>query len=167
MSEVIAVGGAISAIKAVFELSKDLVGVRDAAVMQSKVIELQTQILAAQSEAMAVQSDHAALLQAVTELRTEIAGLKAWEAEKHRYELIRLPAETFAYRLRAEFCGDEPSHLICAACFQNGVKAILQPFQHVLGRSTSLDCPACATRIYETGVSHPGHLPPIRPSARR
>ena len=162
MSEIAAISGTVGSIKALFDLSKSFVGIRDANIIQGKVVELQSQILAAQSNAMAAQSEQALMLERVDLLKKEVADLKAWDAEKTRYELHKLPAGGLVYRVKEEACGSEPSHCICASCYQKGQKSILQPIHHHIARSTSLDCPNCGTRSYETGVSHPGHTSPVR-----
>ena len=165
MSEIAAISGTIGSIKALFDLSKSIVGIRDVNIIQGKVAELQSQILTAQSDAMAAQREQAAMLERVDLLKKEVAELKAWDAEKARYELHKLPAGGLVYCVKEEARGSEPSHCICASCYQKGQKAILQPIHHHIARSTSLDCPNCGTRSYEIGVSHPGHNPPIRSRA--
>ena len=123
--------------------------------------------MSAQSEAMAAQGEQSTLLQRVAILEKEVADLKAWDAEKQRYELKQLKSLALAYGLKEDAKGSEPSHYICATCYQLGFKSILQPITHYVGRATSLDCAGCGARIYETGTSHPGQTPPIQPTTRR
>ena len=55
-----------------------------------------------------------------------MAQLEAWEAEKKRYRLTDYGGGTFAYELKPETAEGELSHRICAACYQQGHKSILQ-----------------------------------------
>jgi hypothetical protein len=63
------------------DIAKGLKDINDATVRNAAVIELQEKILAAQAE-------QTALVVRVGELEKEVADLKAWDAEKQRYELI-------------------------------------------------------------------------------
>jgi hypothetical protein len=112
----------LSAFKAMFDLAKGLKDINDATIRNTVVIELQEQILTAQ----AAQSD---LIERVRDLEKEVADLKAWEGEKEKYELKPLGHRGgTAYTLRPEKQGTEPPHWICAQCYDDGKRSILQPF---------------------------------------
>jgi uncharacterized coiled-coil DUF342 family protein len=65
----------LGAIKSAFDLAKGLKDIDDAARRNAAVIELQEKILSAQ----AAQS---ALVERIGELEKQVAGFKAWEAQK-------------------------------------------------------------------------------------
>ncbi len=113
------IAGGIASLKAAKDIAESLIGLRDTAKFQAAVVELQSKILSA-------QSDQFALLERVRELEKKMAELEAWEAEKQRYALTDYGAGTFAYALKEEARKGEPPHRICAACYQNGHKSILQ-----------------------------------------
>ena len=145
-----------SAFKAMFDLAKRLKGMNDAAVRNTAVIELQEKILTAQSE-------QSTLIERVGALEKEVADLKAWDAEEQRYELTDFGGETFAYVLKPSMSEGEPSHRICAACYQKRHKSILQ-FRHPT--ATGQDkyaCPACETDFFFGKYSDP---PVIRTRGR-
>ncbi len=135
-------------LKTAGEIAKAMVGLRDAAVVQSKVIELQGVIMSAQSSALTAQSDQFALLERVRELEAQMAELEAWESEKQRYELKDYGGGTFAYELKEPEVSGEPPHRICAACYQKGQKSILQ-FSHIsqANHRHIYDCNVCETRF--------------------
>jgi hypothetical protein len=90
MPDIADFAAAISSLKAAFEIAKTLVNARDAGVVRSKVIELQREILAAQASAVSAQSGQLAMLDRVRDLEKEVADLKAWDAEKEKYQLTEL-----------------------------------------------------------------------------
>jgi hypothetical protein len=125
--------------------------------IQAKVIELQSAILAAQSGALSAQSEQASLLIRVGELEKEIAQVKAWEAEKQKYELKELKPGNFAYTITDSMRGSEPTHHICANCYSNAFKSILQNEMRFPGRCDVWACHSCGSAIYINGHWHPEH----------
>ena len=126
MADTAAIGGIAASLQAASVIVKGLIGIHDTALIQDKVIELQGVILAAQSDALTAQSDQFSLLDRVRQLETQMAELKAWDAEKQKYELTEITTGTFAYALKDAEQTSEPAHWICPNCFQHHQKSILQ-----------------------------------------
>jgi hypothetical protein len=120
-----------------------LIGLKETGAIQTKVVELNGIILSAQSSALAAQSNQFTLLQRVGDLEKEIAGFKAWDTEKQRYELAEVAPSVFTYRLKPEMGQGEPVHQICAACYKHGKPSILQRWDK--GIDWILKCPECKT----------------------
>lgn len=161
------IAAGLTSLKAAFDLAKTLVGVHDQAVVRAKVIELQEQILAAQASAVTAQTDQAGLLKRVGELEKELADLKAWEADKQRYELTEIQQATrkgkvFVYTLKEETHSSEPKHSLCPNCYQNGRKSILQPITLDQGMIDLLVCQSCNGEINLTGISYETRSGPSR-----
>lgn len=113
-------------LKAAGDLAKAFLQLKSDAERQAKVIELQSIILAAQSNAIAAQSDQFAMLEEVRALKEEIAQVKAWETEKQRYQMVSPFSGATVYALKEAMSNGEPPHYICANCYQNGKRSILQ-----------------------------------------
>jgi hypothetical protein len=159
MPDVAEIGAAIVSLKAAFELAKTLVGARDEAVIREKVIELQGEILSAQASAMKAQSHQSTLLQEVGDLKKEVTDLKAWGAEKEKYKLVNLTEErpaggAFAYTLKDQASSTEVEHYLCANCFNDGRKAILQAETRYPGAVTIMWCHRCGAEVNRSGVSY-------------
>jgi hypothetical protein len=80
-----------------------------------------------------------------------VASLKAWDAEKQRYHLEQVSPGAMAYVLKNEAQGTEPIHWLCASCYNNGKKSILQLGQKKMdpgGRLPGWDCPSCKATIF-------------------
>ena len=132
--------GGLASLKAAKDIAEGLVSLRDTAKFQGAVVELQGKILAA-------HADQFSLLERVRELEAKMAQLEAWEAERKRYKLTDYGGGTFAYELKAEAAEGEPMHRLCAACYQQGYKSILQfDFRTAAGQD-KYDCPACKNKF--------------------
>jgi len=141
----------LGSLKAAFEIAKSFIGVRDATIIQSKVFELQREILSAQQSALSAQQAQFSLLEQIRDLEQQITDMKAWETEKERYELTEVAPRVFTYVLKPDMGSAEPPHWICAACYQNGKKSILQGREsHTFGWWHT--CPSCSAEI-STGFS--------------
>ncbi|MGB7101120.1 MAG: hypothetical protein WBD95_20435, partial [Xanthobacteraceae bacterium] len=138
----------LGALKTAFDIAKGLKDIDDAARRNAAVIELQEKILAAREE-------QSALLDRVGELEEKVASFETWEAEKQRYDLKQLvrDAPTFAYALKGDAQPPETFHCICATCYQNRVKSILQFSRNAFVGSTEriLACPVCKTEVHAIG----------------
>lgn len=133
---------ALGSIKAAYEVAKSLIGVRDAVVIQGKVAELLGQIAAAQESTLRSQERESALTRQVHELEQRIAEIETWDREKERYQLTELPPGVFVYAVKEEARGDEPPHKLCANCFQQKRKSLLNSGETINGL-TRLHCPSC------------------------
>jgi hypothetical protein len=158
--------GMIASLKAAAELTQLAINARDAAVIRSKVIELQGQIVAAQSYTLAAQADQSALLSRERELEKEVADLKAWDTEKKKYELAKPSprADVFAYALKSHYGASEPAHYICPNCYEDGIKSILQT-ETRSALAKVLMCFRCRLDIYLIG--HPLRAETMRKPPKR
>ncbi len=117
---------AFTSLQAATQLIKALMGVRDAAVIDSKMIELRDHLINAQNSIFESQAQQSTLIQRVHDLEKELMSIKAWEKEKERYQLIEPWRGCFLYALKEASKGTEPPHWICAQCYQEGRKSLLQ-----------------------------------------
>ncbi len=145
MVDMTMIAEAVTSLKTASEIAKTLVGLKETTAIQAKVTELNGIILSAQSSALAAQSNQFTLLQQVRGLEEKIANLEAWNAEKQRYELAEITMGIFSYRLKPSSSNGEPSHQICARCYEHGIRSILQ--KSTRGHSDFLVCSECKTEL--------------------
>jgi hypothetical protein len=154
------IGGVAVSLSHLANITKAMIGLRDQALIQEKVIELQGAILDAQSGVFAANDERASLIEQVTKLESEIANLKAWETEKQRYHLKKVSElNSTAYVLKPEAQGAEPPHCICPACYEHGKKGILQPVVGAQAYRRPWQCPQCKTEML-VQMPLPGYEPP-------
>ena len=165
MPDITAIAGVASSLNAASQIAKSLIGLRDATVIQAKVIELQGEIISAQNGALASQAEQAALLKQVGDLEAQIAALKEWETEKQRYELKELKPGALAYSLKESMANGEPRHEICANCYSQGFKSILQRETRMPYHVEIAFCPACGAELFLSGSRRVEHKTP-KPSGR-
>src|ERR1043166_8653467 len=137
----------VTSVNAAIQLAKTLAGVRDASMIDAKVIELREHLIEAQSGVVQAQTDQSALIQEVRDLKEKIMKMENWKEEKHRYQLRQPWSGCFVYLLKESSKGAEPPHWICAKCYDDGRRTILQPQYDKVG-FVILVCPTCKSEIH-------------------
>lgn len=151
MPDISAIAAALSALKGAKDIAESMVALRDTAAFQGKLIEFQSKIIDANNAAFAAQEERAAMLERVGDLEKEVANLKAWDAEKQRYQMQQVWPGATTYVLKEDAKGPEPIHWLCAACYQAGEKGVLQLTEKSAdsaGRLRGWGCPRCKALIY-------------------
>ena len=132
--------------KTMLDMAKGLKNMNDAAIRNAAVIELQEHILNAQEQ-------QSALVDEVRNLKEQVVEMEKWDADKERYQLKEIASGQFAYALKEEASGTEPAHMLCANCYGQNQKSILQTEIRNPGRHTVLFCQRCGGDLFspETG----------------
>lgn len=146
MPDLTAIAAALSSFKAAKDIAEAMIGLRDTAAFQSKLIEFQSKLLDANNAAFAAQDERSDLLARIRELETENIRLQEWDTQKRRYQLIELPPGVFVLSLKPEVAAGEPHHSICQTCYQRGKKSILHSDAPANGVH-HLTCYECNTRL--------------------
>jgi hypothetical protein len=123
-----------------------MIGLSNAEAVRGKVLEIQSKMLDAQAFAFQAQEERATLIERVGELEKEVARLKAWDAEKQRYQLEEVSPGAVAYVLKPTMRGGEPMHLLCANCYQADKKRFLQAHRGDAS-FTYHKCPECGDEV--------------------
>ncbi|MBR0703126.1 hypothetical protein JQ599_24710 [Bradyrhizobium diazoefficiens] len=140
----------LGAVKTAFDMAKALQSIHDTTARDRAVIDLQREILAAQEAQFS-------LVDRVRELEKEVAGLKAWEADKQRYKLVELAPHVVVYSLKPEMANGEPPHELCTACYAAGFKSLLKKETWNPGRCEMVVCHGCGWYAYIHGMADPLH----------
>lgn len=139
--------GAVSSMKTAFDIAKAMSELKTMSDVQGKVIELQQAILAAQSSAMTANSEQFIALEELRKLKEELEKSKGWELEKNRYILFQGSSSGVVYAVReSQKRENEPPHYLCANCFDQGKKSIMNNHQGATGFTNWL-CPACKAQF--------------------
>jgi hypothetical protein len=137
------IAAGLASLRAALDITKAMVGLRDAETFRAKSIELQGVILEALDKAIEAREAYAAQIDRVRTLEAEVASLKAWDAEKERYELKTVGRGAVAYMLKPEARGSAPPHWLCPNCYAQGKKAFFQATGAMLQRSRVYRCQGC------------------------
>ncbi|HFH4239856.1 TPA: hypothetical protein ACGJVO_003365 [Pseudomonas aeruginosa] len=137
--------GALTAVTSVLTLSKDISNAKTDHEIAIKTGELNERLGQVLEMLITAQTSYLALLEEKRQLETELVKFKDWAHEKERYQLHQTPAGGLVYRIKPEMQGTEPTHEICADCYQKAVKTILQPGDE--GYYTVLKCHPCGSSV--------------------
>ncbi len=146
-------------LKTAGETVQKLIGLRDTAKFGDAIVELQAQIMAAQQGALAAHQRETVMAEEIRDLEKEVARFEAWDTEKERYELKEIASGQFAYALKEKESGSEPPHMLCANCYGQNQKSILQTEVRDPGQHKVLLCQHCDSDLFspETGGRGRGH----------
>src|SRR4051794_3209565 len=125
----------LGALKTALDMTRALKDINDATIRNAAAIELQEKILSAREA-------QTALLERISELEKQVADFEKWDAEKENYQLANIYDDTLAYARKPDASGTVPPHHICANCYEDRKKKILQRVDaaHVM-------CPDCKIRL--------------------
>jgi hypothetical protein len=161
MTDALALSGMIQSLNAIAQLSKAAIGIRDAALIREKLVELNGEVLSAQAGALATQADQFALLERISRLEKQIADFEAWKAEADTYQLKDVSQSgiggLLAFVPKAGTHDSEPPHSLCAQCYNERRKSFLQP-EDRNGLCKVLACHYCGSDLYLTGARRPDHI---------
>src|SRR5260221_7358329 len=125
MPDMTTIGAAIASLRLLKDVAQTMVGLRDAQAFQAKLIEFNAALMDAQASVFSVNEERTALVEKVSALEAKVMKLEAWEAQKQRYKLEKLPPGIFVYTLKEDMAAGEPMHHICQTCYQRGKTSIL------------------------------------------
>jgi hypothetical protein len=141
---------AIGLVTAITGATKRLSDARTEVKVNDVAIQLQGIVLDLQSEMMIIQSDYQQILRSRDDLEKKLVDQEAWDKERVRYHLEKIGGSCgFVYALNVTNPSVEPSHWICAHCYEDKKKSILQ-----LTPKSGLHkwaCPRCKTEFHIMG----------------
>ena len=137
------IAAALTSLRAALDITKAMIGLRDAEAFRARSIELQGLILESLDKAIESREAYSAQLDQIRALEAKVASLKNWDAEKQDYELKNIGKGSVAYMLKPDKRGAKPPHWFCPTCFANGQKSFLQPTGAQIGRTCTYKCVTC------------------------
>jgi hypothetical protein len=151
---------ALSTIQIVKNLTKAIIDSKVSSALREQAIESQFAIIDLQNTIMNMQTHNQTLLQEKTELKQQLVNIENWETEKSKYYLEQPEPGIFVYAFDFEVEMTEPEHWLCANCYQNKQKSILQRTGSD-SRGLIFLCFRCQNSIRT--MTGPGEKPPSPP----
>jgi hypothetical protein len=133
-------------IRSALEVTKAMIGLRDAEAFRAKSIELRGLILESLDKAIEARETYSAQLDRVRAMETEIASLREWNTEKQDYELKGIGEGAVAYMLKPDKRGSKPPHWLCPNCYSKGQKSFLNPTGAEIGGGWIYKCIGCGAQ---------------------
>ena len=111
------IAAAVTGIRAALDITKAMVGLRDAEAFRAESIELQGVVLDALEKAIEAREAYSVQADRIRTLEAEVASLKTWDTQKEQYELKPIGQASMARILKADARGTEHPHWPCPNCF--------------------------------------------------
>lgn len=153
----------IAVIPSLAKAGAEIAASSDAAKRNAQLIEFQNVVIQLQAGLASVQIQNASLLRDKDELEKQLVRFKNWEGEKQRYALVNILEGTgVAFALKESMSNGEAAHWLCANCFNNEKKSVLNRVEGSRGFSM-LACTVCKAQIQSsyrgslTASYAPGH----------
>ena len=151
---------AASAFSQAHQIIKVLLDLKIDSATLAKITALQSVLAEAQTSQLALLEQNSTLVQRKNDLEKEIARLETWAHESQRYHLHEIQPAVVAYALKESHANGEPPHWLCANCYNNSQKSILNRGK-VGGIDHTYTCPrpGCGSTIVVTSSSTPKYVP--------
>lgn len=150
------ISAAVGSLRVAGEIAMGLINLNTMAEVQAKAVELNQKIIAAQHEIFAANAAQMTMVERIRELEAQIANMKAWEAEKERYQLVSPSTGAMVYAVKKSMSNGEPPHYLCANCFKQGKASPVNdaPPPNSKDRWHTWYCPTCKSAPL-TGLAGP------------
>lgn len=139
---------ALSGIKTMTDLTALVLNAKVDIAVTEKAIESQSALLSLQSAMLGLQSQYQILLGENEMLKKQLIGIETWDDESKNYNLSEITTGVFAYAFKGDESKTIPAHWLCAHCFQNKQKSIIQ-LDEKSTDGASYVCPRCKTVIHD------------------
>ena len=155
INELILASQSVQALATLLGAAKKLSNYND---IVAAVADVNIKLMQANAVAIGSQEKLSASAARIHELEQECARLKDWTEEQQRYELKEV-APGFFVQIEKNF--DSPfqsAHKLCANCFVNGAKSLLQQEEVRVGCRIQLTCHRCkATVVFDCYSDNSAH----------
>ena len=134
----------MTSLKAATDIAKGMKDLNDSVEINTKVIDLQNEILNLQTGLLSLQENYSNLLLENNSLKNTIENTDNWKKTKEDYNLLEISEGVFVYQSNKE----EIKHWLCATCFDNGSKSILQLRNKAIAGHV-YTCNSCESKIVD------------------
>jgi hypothetical protein len=117
------IAAAVTGLRSALDITKAMIGLRDAEAFRAKSIELQGIILETMGQAIEARETYATQVDRIRTLEAEVTDLKAWGGKKDKYELKPNYTGAVAYMLKPDARDAEPPHWLAEIAMRTARKA--------------------------------------------
>lgn len=136
----------ITGIKTAIDIATTIKNITDDIELKAKTSELYNSMISLQNGIMSMQAENHSLLQENQALSKKLMEIETWEKEKSKYSLQEICPQVFVYASDETDENSEPPHWICATCYNQGKKSILQLSKKVVSGHYYI-CHECNSEI--------------------
>ena len=162
MPDIAAISMALTSLKNSTDLTKALLGLRDANLVREKTFELTEQLIAAHSHVLDAKTAQSALIDEMDGLKKKVAEFEDWDREKARYQLKAIGTRNFVYATKPGMENEEPAVEICPNCYQHRRVSILQLETRRPNYSEHIVCHSCKFELCTKLCAEPYYIALMR-----
>jgi len=138
---------ALSSLSAATKILKSILAMNKDVAVNQKIIELQNVILTLQSHINSMHIEYNNLSKIKDEIKKELVKHKDWNKTKSQYKLKKVAPGVFVYSPQENKKPTELDHWLCANCFNDQKKSILQLSKYE-ERGKYYFCQKCEKEIF-------------------
>lgn len=138
---------AFTAIKTLTEFAALVAKSKTDAALTQKAIELNMVIIDLQNSILSIQAQDQDLLRRNNELKQKIVDIENWTATAEKYDLKEIALGVFVYVNKKNDDMAEPTHWLCAHCYEDKKKSILQREGKKSPNGYVFSCGRCKNQI--------------------
>jgi len=135
----------VTAIRGITEIAEGLKSLHDFKQVAEASSQLLQRLLTVESEALSLHNEYSIVLQQKSDLEKRLLEFEKWDDTASQYSLKKLVARSFVYVPNETNKAPKPMHYLCAKCYGDRKKSILQTIYVGTG-GDRLFCPECKTR---------------------
>jgi hypothetical protein len=143
--EIIAASQSVKALGELLKAASELKNFND---FVAAISEINAKLMDAQVAALSSQEKQSALAKRICELEQKIVELENWNHESERYQLTSLASDILVYTVKPGKENGEPPHKLCARCYNERKKSILQRKDKSMSGTTFI-CHTCNSEILD------------------
>lgn len=136
---------ALGSAQAAGAMIKSLAGMKSAVDINAKAIELQGVILSLQGDIGNAIAAQAQLAQENQQLKNQLAEIERFHGEAANYNIFQPWPGILVYARKDSVQRSSPPHYLCANCYQNNKKSILQ--QVLKNHMLNFTCSSCQVSL--------------------
>lgn len=146
MPDVTAISTAWASMKAASEIASALFNAKVDAAAKDQILEMRGLIASSLDAVISAKEEVQAARDAERKATDKLLSYENWLEERKRYQLTSPSSGLVVYALKEAEANGEPPHYLCATCYQNAKKSILQGARGAQA-FTSWYCPVCRTEV--------------------
>src|SRR5450432_1919454 len=120
------IAATLSALKTAKDFTKAVMDSKVSTALREQAVEFQFAIIETQTAIIGIQSQYQLLLQEKDALKKQLIDIEQWNVDAADYELSEIHTGVFAYVFKPNEGSTTPPHWLCAKCYQNKEKSIIQ-----------------------------------------
>jgi len=142
------IGSLIASSKIAYDIAKSISALKSDVDRDKSITKILEVLLAVQTNALSVNSIAQELQEDKSALTQKLMEFEKWDETEAQYELKEIAIGVFVYSLKIVKSLSEPKHWLCAKCYNEKKKSLLQRTKHDFA-GVHYICHSCSSEIVD------------------